>query len=152
MNDKYLKMAVKQAKYSVESGGFPAGAVLVIDGEVISKGTSLGFKLNDPTSHAESAAIRKACKKLKTSDLSGATLYTSLQPCLMCFSSANWAGINKIVYGTRKTNDMVSKQYYEGYTNIESVNEKNNSKIELIFNPVYEEQSLKLISHWEDIS
>ena len=98
MGDKeYLKLAIKQAKSSVEQGGFPAGAVVVKDWKIISKGVSLGFKLNDPTSHGETASIRAACKKLSTVDLAGATLYASLQPCLMCFSVANWAGISRIV-------------------------------------------------------
>lgn len=78
MNDKqYLKIAVEQAKKSVDGGGFPAGAVVVKDGVVISVGVSLGFKLNDPTSHAETSSMREACKKLKTTDLGGATLYAT---------------------------------------------------------------------------
>ena len=94
---KYLKLAVEQAKKSVEEGGFPAGSVVVKNDEIISEGVSLGRKLNDPTSHAETSSIRKACKKLETRDLSGATLYASLEPCLMCFSVSNWSGISRIL-------------------------------------------------------
>lgn len=90
MQDRhFLRLAVEQARQSAENGGFPAGSVVVQDDIVISKGVSLGFKLNDPTSHAETASIREACKKLKTTNLGGATLFASLQPCLMCFSVAN---------------------------------------------------------------
>ena len=109
-NKQYIKLAIKQAEKSVKQGGFPVGAVVVKDGKIISKGVSLGFKLNDPTSHAETSSIRRACKKLKNRDLGGAILYTSLQPCLMCFSVANWAGISKIVYGCKKTNERVILQ------------------------------------------
>jgi len=148
-DEEYLKLAIEQAKNSVEQRGFPAGAVVVKDGEIISKGVSLGFKLNDPTSHGETASIRAACKKLGTADLAGATLYASLQPCLMCFSVANWAGISRIVYGCKKTEDMVSKGYYEGKTDVYRVNEENNRRIELVYIPDFEKESLELVKKWE---
>ena len=118
----FLRLAVEQAKKSVNEGGFPAGAIVVKDEQIIAEGISLGFKLNDPTSHAETVSIREACKKLQTTDLTGATLYASLQPCLMCFSVANWAGITRIVFGCKKTKEMAKKGYYEGITDIYQVN------------------------------
>lgn len=151
MSDKeYLKLAIEEAKESVKQGGFPAGAVVVKDGKIISKGVSLGFKLNDPTSHSETASIRAACKKLGTVDLSGVTLYASLQPCLMCFSVANWAGISRVVYGCKKTEDMVSKGYYEGKTDIHEVNKQNNKQIELVYIPDFEKDVLELVEKWEE--
>lgn len=150
MDDKgYLKLALEQAKESLQKGGFPAGAVVVKDGEVISKGVSLGFILNDPTSHAETAAIREACSTLKTSNLEGATLYESLACCVMCFSVANWAGISRIISGCKKTADMVTKGYYEGTTDIESLNNQNTRKIELVYIPDFENESLEIIKEWE---
>lgn len=151
MDDKqYLKLAVEQAKESVNQGGFPAGAIVVKGDKIISKGVSLGFKLNDPTSHAETSSLREACKILQTTDLGGATLYASLQPCLMCFSVANWAGISRIVFGCRKTDDMAKKNYYEGITDLNQVNEQNNRKIELVFVPDFEQEILDLVKNWED--
>ena len=150
MDDKqYLKLAVEQAKKSVKQGGFPAGAVVVKNGKIVSKGVSLGFKLNDPTSHAETASIRKACKKLQTTDLSGATLYASLEPCLMCFSVANWAGIKKIVYGCRKNSQMVSRRYYEGKNKISKINKNNSRQIKLVYIPDFENEMLELVAKWE---
>lgn len=150
MTDKeYLKLAVEQAKKSVDKSGFPAGAIVVKDGEIISEGISIGFILNDPTSHAETVSVREACSKLKTTDLKGATLYASLQPCLMCFSGANWANISRIVYGCTKTEEMISKRYYEGKTNIQQVNNENTSKIELVFIGDYEQEMLDLVKVWE---
>ncbi|HUW21132.1 MAG TPA: nucleoside deaminase [Candidatus Bathyarchaeia archaeon] len=146
---KFLNIVVEQARESVKQGGFPAGAVIVKNGKIISKGVSLGFKLSDPTSHAETASIREACRRLKTVDLSGATLYASLQPCLMCFSVANWAGISKIVYGCKKTDDMVSKEYYEGKTDINEVNKQNNRQINLTYILDFEDEILKLVKNWE---
>jgi len=150
MGDKgYLQLAIEQAKKSVEQGGFPAGAVVVKDREVVSRGVSLGFKLNDPTGHAETSAIRNACKELRTTDLTGATLYASLQPCLMCFSVANWAGIKRIVFGCKKTDEMVQKDYYEGKADLYEINKKNNRQIDLVYIPDFEKESLKLIKQWE---
>ncbi|HPN54786.1 MAG TPA: nucleoside deaminase [Candidatus Moranbacteria bacterium] len=151
MNDKdYLKLAVDQAKLSVEEGGFPAGAIVVKDGKTVSKGISIGFKLNDPTSHSETASIREACKILRTTDLGGATLYASVEPCMMCFSVANWAGISKIVYGFKKTEDMVKKGYYEGSNNLSELNQKNNRKIELKYLPDFEEEMKEIKKNWEE--
>lgn len=151
MNDRqYLQLAVKQAIKSVEEGGFPAGAVIVKDQIIISEDVSLGFKLHDPTSHAETASIRKACKSLKTIDLVSATLYASLQPCLMCFSVANWSGISRIVFGCKKTEEMARKGYYEGFTNVSKVNKENSRKIELVFLPDFEKEMLDLVKSWEE--
>lgn len=150
MDEKYfLKLAIEQARKSMQKGGFPAGAVVVKNGKIISKGISLGFILNDPTSHAETMAIREACKSLKTSDLKGATLYESLGCCVMCFSVANWAGISRIVSGCRKFPDMVSKGYYEGATDVKDLNDQNTRKIEFVYIPDFEKDSLELIKDWE---
>lgn len=146
---KFLKQTLELAKKSADEGGFPAGAVIVKDGKVVSKAKSLVRKLNDPTSHAEVAAIRKACNKLKTPNLSGATLYTSLEPCLMCFSAINWAGISKIVFGCRKTESMVKKGYYEGSMKLSKANKEANKKIKLVFLPDFEKEVLVMIRDWE---
>ncbi len=150
MNDKgYLKLAAKQAELSVVKGGFPAGAVIVKNGKIISKGISIGSKINDPTSHAETAAIRQACKKLKTSDLSGAIMYESLECCNMCFSVAYWAGVSKIIYACRKTPEMVKHFFYEGTTNNNLLNKNNNRKIKLLFIPDFEKECLATIDNWK---
>lgn len=146
---EYLKRAIELAKESVEKGGFPAGALIVKDGKIITEGLSLGNLINDSTAHAETTAIREACKALKTTNLEGATLYASLQCCAMCFSAANWAGISNIVIACRKTSDMVSKGYYEGFTSVQELNQLNTRKIELNYILDFEEEVLQLIRDWE---
>ena len=106
---KYIQLAIEPARQSVKGGGFPAGAVVVKDGKVISKVMSVGYKNNDPCGHAETTAIREVCKNLDTANLNGATLYASLECCVMCFSVAFWSGISRIVYACKKTPSMVSK-------------------------------------------
>lgn len=151
MGDKdFLKLAVEQARKSMEQGGFPAGAVVVKDGKVIAEGVSLGWKLHDPTEHAETSAIRKACQAVGSSNLEGATLYESLECCNMCFSVASWGGISRIVYACKKTPEMIKKFYYEGMTKNEDINNTNNKKIELVFIPDYEQECLDIVKEWEE--
>jgi tRNA(Arg) A34 adenosine deaminase TadA len=151
MNDKqYLQLAVEQAKQSVKEGGFPAGSVVVKDDVIISRGISIGFKLNDATSHSEISSIREACHNLQTTNLSGATLYASVQPCLMCFSAAYWAGISRIVFGCKKTNAMVEQGCYEGTTDIEAINQENNHQIELVYIPDFEEEMVDMLTKWSE--
>jgi tRNA(Arg) A34 adenosine deaminase TadA len=146
---KFLNLAIDNAKESVSEGGFPAGVVVVKDGTIVSEGISVGFKLHDPTSHAETAAIRGACKKLKTTDLTGATLYESIECCNMCFSVAYWSGISRIVYAAKKTVDMVKKGYYEGAVDNGALNKVNNRQIELVHIPKLEQKSFSIINDWE---
>lgn len=147
---KFLKKAILQSKKSIEKGGFPAGAIVVKNGKIIATGISIGNILNDPTSHSETSSIRKACQKLKTNNLSGAVLYASLRPCMMCFSVANWAGIAKIVYACRK--EMVKKEYYEGESDILNANKTNNREIEIKFVSNFENESLELVKKWESMN
>lgn len=151
MTDKdFLKQAVELGKKSAQQGGFPAGAVIVKDRKVIAEGVSLGRKLHDPTGHGETSAIRNACTVIGSSDLSGATLYESLEACNMCFSVANWANISRIVYGCRKTPEMAKKHYYEGEMSNKELNSVNNNKIETVFIPDFEQEVLDTVKAWED--
>lgn len=149
-NDKkFIEEATIQAKESFKKGGFPAGAVVVKDNKVISRGVSLGASLNDPTSHAEICAVREACKALETTDLSGCVLYSSMEPCLMCFSAANWAGISKTAYACKRTKKMITDGYYEGNADNLEINQLNNKKTDIVFVPGFEDEVMQVIGDWE---
>ena len=96
-----MNLANECAKHGVNNfEGGPFGAVITDkDGNIISKANNMVLKNNDPTAHAEITAIREACKKLETYDLSGCVLYTSCEPCPMCLSAIIWANINEVYYG-----------------------------------------------------
>ena len=95
-----MRMAINEAKKGIKEGhGGPFGAVIVKDNKVVAKGHNLVLKTNDPTNHGEMMAIHKACKKLKTYDLSGCEIYTTGEPCPMCMAAILWANIEKIYYG-----------------------------------------------------
>ena len=103
--NKYMEIAKKSAKQGFKSNeGGPFGAVIVDANEnIISTGNNKVLKNNDPTAHAEVQAIREACKKLNTHDLSGHVLYTSCEPCPMCLSAIIWANIKEVYFAcTRK--------------------------------------------------
>lgn len=102
-HEKFMKMAIKLSERNVlESLGGPFGAVIVKDGKVIAKSANKVTTTNDPTAHAEVSAIRLACKKLKTFDLTGCVVYTSCEPCPMCLSAVYWAKIDRIYYANTK--------------------------------------------------
>jgi len=143
----FILRAIENAKKSIAAGGFPAGAVVVLDGKVVGEGISIGNKLNDPSSHGEMAAIRDACKNLKTSDLSRATLYASMQPCLMCFAASAWASIPKIVYACSQKS--VATAYYAGHYDTASINTTLLSPIEIVHLAELEGQSMGVVKSWE---
>ncbi len=98
-NNKYMLSAIKKAEENFMSGnGGPFGAVVVRDGEIIAVAGNCVTSTNDPTAHAEVVAIREACKKLGTFDLSGCEIYASCEPCPMCLSAVMWARIGKLFY------------------------------------------------------
>lgn len=99
---KFMRKAIAISKKSVENGGGPFGAVIVKDGVVVASSNNQVTKNNDPTAHAEVMAIRKACKKLNTFDLSGCVLYASCEPCPMCLSAMYWAHIDHYFYANQK--------------------------------------------------
>lgn len=99
---EYMKLAAKLSTENVDTGGGPFGAVIIKDGKIISTGVNRVTADNDPTAHAEINAIRNACTKLGTFQLSGCTVYSSCEPCPMCLSALYWAGVKKIFYGNTK--------------------------------------------------
>ena len=110
MSDReYAIMAINEAYKGIKKKhGGPFGAVIVKDGKVIGSGHNMVLKKNDPTLHGEVVAIKKATKKIKNKDLSGATLYTSAEPCLMCLGACLWANIEQVIYvnSVKMTNDI----------------------------------------------
>jgi tRNA(adenine34) deaminase len=93
-------------------GANPIGCVIVLDGEIAGEGYNEVDIRHDPSAHAEIVAIRRAGEKLAQSELRGATLYSTLQPCGMCTMASIWAKIGRIVYGAER--HQVHPMYFEG--------------------------------------
>jgi len=95
--------AIELSIKSVNNGTGPFGAVIVKDNKIISEGFNTVTLSNDPTSHAEIAAIRIACKHLNNFSLEGCYLFTTCEPCPMCLSAIYWARIDKVYYANTRS-------------------------------------------------
>lgn len=97
---KFMSHAVELMRKAgvVEKTGGPFGAVVVMNNEILSSSGNSVLRDNDPSAHAEVNAIRMACKKVSSPHIKGATLFSSCEPCPMCYSTAYWARVDKIYY------------------------------------------------------
>lgn len=99
MNKKFMKEALLEAKAAAECGEVPVGAVIVRDGEIISRGRNRREEKQNALSHAEIEAINSACKKLRSWRLDGCELYVTLEPCPMCTGAIINARIKTVIFG-----------------------------------------------------
>lgn len=97
----FMRLAIDKAREGIKKGQSPFGACITRGDEIISCAHNVVWDSVDITAHAEIHAIRDACKKLNTVDLSGCVIYSTCEPCPMCFSACHWAKISKIVCGAR---------------------------------------------------
>ena len=100
--ENFMLRAIELSKKNIDNGGGPFGCVIVKDNMIIAEGYNQVTNSNDPTAHAEIVSIRKACKILKTFNLSEVELFTSCEPCPMCLSAIYWARINRVYYGNSR--------------------------------------------------
>ena len=99
MKQQFLREAIRLSIEKMNAGeGGPFGAVIVRDGEIISRGWNRVTSTNDPTAHAEIVAIRNACARLQSFSLAGCEIYTSCEPCPMCLAAIYWARLVRIIY------------------------------------------------------
>jgi len=99
IDEKNMKLALQEAQKSREMNEVPVGAIIVVNGQIISKSHNKPIFQNDPTSHAEINALRLASKNLGNYRLTGATLYVTLEPCAMCYGAIVHARISRLVFG-----------------------------------------------------
>ena len=98
-DDYYMHIALQEADNALTRGDVPVGALLVRNGEILASGGDV--KNDDPTAHAEINAIREACRKIGSWNLSGSTLYVTLEPCPMCAGACVNARVSRVVFGAR---------------------------------------------------
>jgi tRNA(Arg) A34 adenosine deaminase TadA len=96
---KFMRLAIARARQGIQKGQAPFGACIVKSHKVVACSHNLVWKNNNIILHAEMTAIGSACKVLKTIDLSACTIYSTCEPCPMCFSACHWARISRIVFG-----------------------------------------------------
>lgn len=125
MTDEYYMMqALREAKKAFEDEEIPIGAVVVMNEKIIARGHNMTERLNDPTAHAEMIALTSAFNLLGSKYLPGATLYVTVEPCLMCAGALYWSKIARIVYGADDEKN--------GYKRIAAANWPFHPKTELV--------------------
>ena len=104
MNPDLMRRAITMAIENVKAGrGGPFAALVARNDEIIAEGTNIVTSTGDPTAHAEITAIRNACQELGDFELTGCTLYTSCEPCPMCFGAVYWARLDRVYYAATHT-------------------------------------------------
>ncbi|HEX5431265.1 MAG TPA: tRNA adenosine(34) deaminase TadA [Bryobacteraceae bacterium] len=100
-DDYFLDQAIELAREAERSGEVPAGSIVVLGGRIIGRGRNSPITLNDPTAHAEILALRRAAEAAGNYRLEGATLYSTLEPCVMCAGALVAARVARLVFGVR---------------------------------------------------
>jgi tRNA(Arg) A34 adenosine deaminase TadA len=96
-----IGLALEEARLAAEEGEVPVGAILMADSKVIARAHNQPIAMRDPTAHAEILALRRAASLLDTYRLNGASLYVTLEPCLMCVGAIVHARVARVIYGAR---------------------------------------------------
>lgn len=111
-DDAFMNIALDEARKAQESGEVPVGAVVVLEGRIIGAGFNQPIAAHDPTAHAEVVALRDAARHVGNYRLTGATLYVTVEPCMMCVGAMVHARVDTVVYGTAepKAGAVVSAQ------------------------------------------
>lgn len=109
--NNFMNLALKQALKAYKKQEVPIGAIIVKNGKIISKAYNKKENKQITTKHAEIIAIERACKKLKTWHLDGCEIYTTMEPCLMCYGAIEQSRISKIYYGLKNMNFGFKSKY-----------------------------------------
>jgi guanine deaminase len=144
-----MQIAIREARKNFKApAGGPFGAAIILDGRVIAVARNTVLR-NDATAHAEVNAIRKACRKLGTYDLSDAVIYATTEPCPMCFSAVHWARIGTIIHGAG-----ISDAKDAGFNELEISNDRlkalGRSGIRII-GGFQRDECLSLFREWEGL-
>ena len=146
-SDFFMQKAIELSIKNIHNNGGPFGCVIVKNNKIISEGVNGVTQNNDPTAHAEIVAIRNACKKLNTFDLSGCELYTSCEPCPMCLSAIYWSHIDLVYYGNSREN-AADIQFDDKFIYDEMKKDINERKIPL--KQILKDEAIKAFNLWAE--
>jgi guanine deaminase len=147
MNAKndFMLRAIELSLNSVNNEGGPFGCVITKQNKIIAEGSNKVTLLNDPTAHAEIVAIREACMKLNTFNLTGCDLYTSCEPCPMCLSAIYWSHVDNIFYANTRE-DAKNINFDDSLIYSEISKKKEDRKIPI--KQMLREEALKTFKLW----
>jgi tRNA(Arg) A34 adenosine deaminase TadA len=150
LQKKFMRVAILEAKRGINNGENPFGACIVRNNKIISCSEDRVVRTNDITAHAELISVRLACQKLQSSDLSKCVIYSTCEPCPLCFSAIHFANISTVVFGTSVKNGQK-----RGYLTL-SIASKNTKKFlksrVKIIGEFLEKETFQLIELWEKIN
>jgi len=145
---EFMDEAIRLAVENVKSGkGGPFGAVVVKNGVIVGKGANSVTSNNDPSAHAEIVAIRDACKNLNSFQLDDCQIYSSCEPCPMCFGAIYWARPEKVYYASNK-NDAADAGFDDSFIYNEIELEKKDRKIPFI--TFMNQEAKKVFDAWKE--
>ena len=143
----FMLKAIELSVKSAETIGGPFGCVIVKDNKIISEGSNKVTSTNDPTAHGEIVAIREACLKLNTFNLSGCELYSTCEPCPMCLSAIYWSHIDRVFYAN--TRDDAKNIDFDDTFIYSEINKKiEDRKIKMI--QMHRDEALKAFKIWDE--
>lgn len=152
LEPRFMSLAIDEAYKGIKSGrgeGGPFGAVIVKDGRVLAAAHNTVLISNDPTRHAEINAISAAAERSGTYDLSGCVIYSTTEPCPMCFSAIHWARIGCLVYGT-DIEDVKKLGFNELIIPVPVMKKTGNSSVEICPGFMRHECE-ELLKYWENL-
>ena len=145
--NKFMLKAIELSIKSAATIGGPFGCVIVKDDKIISEGSNKVTSTNDPTAHGEIVAIREACLKLNTFNLSGCELYSTCEPCPMCLSAIYWSHIDKIFYANTR-DDAKNIDFDDSFIYSEINKKIGDRKIQMI--QMHRDEALKAFKIWDE--
>ena len=110
---QWMGLALEEAALAAAAGEVPVGAVVVMDGRLLGRGHNTPIALSDPTAHAEIVALRDAARAVGNYRLTGATLYATVEPCVMCCGAALQARVARLVYGAADPKAGAARSLYQ---------------------------------------
>lgn len=142
-----MRKAIRKALEGVRKNQTPFGACIVKNARVIACAHNRVWKSTDITAHAEITAIREACRKLKTIDLSDCVLYSTCEPCPMCFSACHWAKIKTVIYGCT-IQDAARSGFHELFVSNRLLKRMGKSKLR-IRGPLMRKEASEVMTIWK---
>ena len=143
--NEFMLRAIELSISSAKDTGGPFGCVMVKDDKIIAEGSNKVTFSNDPTAHAEIVAIREACKKLNTFNLSGCDLYASCEPCPMCLSAIYWSHVDNIFYAN--TREDAKKINFDDSLIYSEISKKNEDR-KIPIKQMLRDEALKAFEIW----
>ena len=147
-NRQFMEIALEEAYRGIKRGyGGPFGACIVCRGEVIATGHNEVLKTNDPTRHAEVCAIIRASKALGSPHFKGAEIYSTTEPCVMCFAAIHWAQIKRIYFGTT-VRDVRNLGFNELIISNRTLRRVGSSRVDIV-SGLLREECRELLEYWK---